>query len=530
MRNCESKRKCSNRLSIGGMNRIKDFCSKMSRKPIFYFCLFFALLNLFYIKQALNSRGMVGGLWICLAGLIIEVGAIVSLYKMRQRAMPIEKQFLLVALVFGVLFAAIVPPGHVPDEGAHFMRAYGVANGEFVARNIGGSAVGGEIPIESDFILRQADKKDRAGTYREMVAELTRGTTGEEVVEMYNTSAVYNFVCYLPQAVGILIGKILGLPVLWMIILARFCNYVIWLILMYFAVKLIPKFKKIVVFMALLPIVLQEAMSLSPDALTIGASVFMIAYVLHLTFVKRGLLSKKERTILCLTAIVIGLCKIVYFPLIFIYLMLPEERFGSRKKKWMQVGGIVSLAIVVGLGWLAISFGMIVETNPGVNAGAQVMGIMGAPLGYLKVMVNTVDFNLFRWLREMLGMQLTSFGLNLPEVFFFVSFSMLVLLMMQRDEKMRMRKIDRWLLSGVFVIIAVMIMTSLYVQWTPYGEEMIGGIQGRYFLPILLLVPVIFCQGKGKRTGQTIVSEDTVLYYGVFVNVMALATVFSQNI
>lgn len=451
------------------------------------------------------------------------------LRRMKKMWGTTEGRFLIIGLILGIVMMAIVPPGHVPDEGAHFMRAYGVANGELIAGDIDGSAVGGEIPVESDFILSQADKKERSGVYNDVLAELGREVSGETRTEAYNTSAVYNFVCYIPQAVGILIGKILKLPVMWMIYLARLCNFVVWLVLTYFAVKLSPYFKKIIIFVSLFPITLQEAVSLSPDALTMGAGVLMVAYTLYLTFSKKGLLNKMEKIILCLLAIVMGLCKIVYFPLVLIYLMIPVERFGSKRKKWIQVWGTILIAVLISLGWLAMSFGLIVETNPGVDAKAQLFGVLMAPLRYVKVILMTVDVSLYRWLREMLGMQLTSFGLDLPTVIFFVSLSIFMALLVQRDEKLNLRRFDRWLAGGIFGVIALMIMTSLYVQWTPYGELTIGGIQGRYFLPILLLVPIIFCKTKGRSSHVVLVTERTVLCYSVLVNVIAFITIFAQN-
>ena len=51
-------------------------------------------------------------------------------------------------------------------------------------------------------------------------------------------------------------------------------------------------------------------------------------------------------------------------------------------------------------------------------------------------------------------------------------------------------KIVLWFVFGMTV---VLVMSSLYVQWTqgePESIEVISGIQGRYFLPIL---PVLYC-------------------------------------
>ena len=49
---------------------------------------------------------------------------------------------------------------------------------------------------------------------------------------------------------------------------------------------------------------------------------------------------------------------------------------------------------------------------------------------------------------------------------------------------------------AISLIIILLVFTSLFVQWTPIASDVIEGVQGRYFLPIL---PLIFiCLGKIK--------------------------------
>ena len=80
-----------------------------------------------------------------------------------------------------------------------------------------------------------------------------------------------------------------------------------------------------------------------------------------------------------------------------------------------------------------------------------------------------------------------------------------------------------------FLTIVLLIFTSLYIQWTAVGAPVIDGVQGRYFLPILLLVPIALCRGKNKKTHVTLISERAVLCYSAIVNMAALAIIFMQN-
>ena len=42
-----------------------------------------------------------------------------------------KKFFTVIALIFGVIFATLLPPGHIPDEPNHFFKAHQVAQGVF---------------------------------------------------------------------------------------------------------------------------------------------------------------------------------------------------------------------------------------------------------------------------------------------------------------------------------------------------------------------------------------------------------------
>ena len=76
----------------------------------------------------------------------------------------------------------------------------------------------------------------------------------------------------------------------------------------------------------------------------------------------------------------------------------------------------------------------------------------------------------------------------------------------------------------------MLILTSLYMQWNPVGSSIIEGVQGRYFLPIMLLVPIMISRRSNKEPHMDLISQDMVIFYGLFVNVAALLTIFVQNV
>ncbi len=502
---------------------------KIFKNPSFCCSAILILLGLFLSKQVLEDNGMGDDKWLVMAvQLLVELVVVLALYKMRRRGAPLEKQFLLLVLVLGILFIAVLPPGQSPDEMNHFRRAYGISQGDFVVTNRVDEAgnVGSSMPSEiSEFTTGMP----QSGTYEQIMAMLMRGSSGDYSTQAYTNTALYNFICYLPQSLAALLGRVLGMSVVGIAYLMELFNFTVWVLLVYSAIKLIPRFKGFVIFMALLPITLQEATSLSPDALTIGLSFFMVAYVMNLAYGKSKTIGRLDLVLLYVMAGVIGFCKIVYLPLVLLYLIIPEGKFGSKRRKWMHLGVIAGLVLFLNLSWLMVSSGILMEFQPGVNSKEQLLLILSNPFRFMMTIFRTVGANGHWWLTNALGFSLGSFSIHLPDSLFLVSFMMGVLLLSQRNETLELKKYDRLVFVGVFVSVVLLIFTSLYIQWTAVGADVISGIQGRYFLPIMMLVPVMICR-TDKKKYPAIISDINVMHYSLFVGMLAIVTIFAQNV
>lgn len=104
--------------------------------------------------------------------------------------------------------------------------------------------------------------------------------------------------------------------------------------------------------------------------------IFLVSYVLYLTHDKAAnVMRKRDFVILYVMAVVIGFCKILYFPLILLYLIIPEERFGSKKQKYIHIGVIFGITLVLNLIWLIISSGFLIEFMLGVDSKGQIIYI-----------------------------------------------------------------------------------------------------------------------------------------------------------
>lgn len=506
----------------------KNWKSVIKFKEVFLYVGILVLL-LVMSWQTWNNNEL-GRFWlIAIIEIVLVFGIFLVLRKMERRKVPMEKRFLFAGILFGVLFILVLPPGQSPDDINHFRRAYGITEGQVVAsemiEDFGG--IGSKLPTE----IESFEQMPSDGAYERVGDALIKGNSGEETEQVYTNTALYNFICYLPQTLAGLIGKMFGMSVMGIAYLMEIFNFAMWVLMVYFAIKIIPRFKRVVLYISLLPITLQEATSLAPDAMTIGLGLLLISYVLHLAYgYKKVKMERYELVLLYMIAAIIGFCKIVYYPLILLYLVIPAERFGGKKQKWIHLGVIGLVTLALNLIWLGISSNLLIEFNPGVNSKEQLIGIFTNPVKYGMTIFRTINSHWQVWLSNMFGLSIGSFSFNLPGMLFASSFIIFILLFIQRDESLPFRKYDRLIYVMTFSIIILLIFTSLYIQWTAVGAGEIDGVQGRYYLPILLLIPLMVCNTNKNKKNTTMVSERGVLCYGVLVNMIAVITILAQNI
>ncbi len=126
-----------------------------------------------------------------------------------------ENIFLLFAITFGFIFIFLTPPMQAPDERVHFLQAYAVSNLDFVPDRFESNGVvryGAKLPSSvfdaaEVFIARVAGYalvKFDTTLYRTYISQ----PLNSESIEYRESGTLYTPVPYIPQALGISIGKL----------------------------------------------------------------------------------------------------------------------------------------------------------------------------------------------------------------------------------------------------------------------------------------------------------------------------------
>ena len=457
---------------------------------IFLFFLFFNVCVIYWNIIAKEKYFPMGKKYIFIVVLSIILPIVIALIS--NKIKKIENKYLFLVIILGLFFMIGLPINSVPDEGAHIYRAYEISEGHLTSTIYKNKIVGRNLPKSFDKIL--SIKK-----YNEIPKTLNVTSKTKRVETLFDSSALYSFVCYIPQVIGIVIARVFTQSLLVQLYFGRIFNFIAFILLMYFSIKVIPIKKNVLFLIGLLPITIQEAISLSPDALTIASSIALISYILHLREDKNKLLTKKQYIYLTLLCIVISQCKIVYVPLVLLLFLLPDKKFKSKKHKYLSLLSITLIVILLNIFWLNIASAYLEIAKSGKTT-LQVSFILHNIFKYLLICVNTLDKTGSIWLYQLFGKYLSWGNILVPDIYIIINIIFYVILSISdvENKKFNIDKISKYIMTFIFISIVGLILTSLYVQWTPYKSEIIEGIQGRYFIPIIMLIPFIIFNKKLK--------------------------------
>ena len=480
--------------------------------------LFFSLTNDYYINNGEKSIFK----YIILGSSFLEIILVFLVLYCKKKNIKIHKAYLLFSILFGVLYMFILPIGSVPDETNHFFRSYEISEGHLLSDK-DDNHIGGRFFNSNMDIIAISDLNNY--NYKKLKESIfVKNDAKNEKYYTFANTSLYSFFSYIPQTIGIGIGKLFNAPILISAYLGRIINYIFFIIIIYFSVKFIPFGKTLIVLISFLPMMMQEAISLAPDAMTNAVAIAMVSFVLYMRFDKNsGIMTKKKVILFSILTIWISMLKIVYLPICLLAFLIPENKFANKKDKIIKIGILAIIVIVLNISWLKISASYLVEFQPGVDSASQVSFILHNPYSYLKVLFNTIDYNFVTYFNMMLGTNLGWLNIYLSSNYLFAYF-LVIFFVAFLDKNIKLDSITKKIFVFISISIIILIFTSLYVQWTPLKNPIINGVQGRYFIPILLMIMLVIKPNKIKL--DLVDKEKYFLILISMINVYSLVIIF----
>ncbi|MGV7118366.1 DUF2142 domain-containing protein [Paenibacillus sp. KACC 21273] len=406
----------------------------------------------------------------------------------------IENRFLIIALLFGLCWMFLLPPFQAPDEESHFFRAYGVSEEQVICENIGVSNAGSYLPSNIKSFQQNLGAEEIKFHYevKQDINKLQKSgdsypSSTESFID-YGNACAYSPLPYIPQVIGIEIGKIFQSSWLTIFYIGRLFNLLTFIAIIYYTIKIAPKMKYLIVLLALMPMMLHQAVSISPDALTVATCFLFVALIMKLRY-DPVLVTKKYIILLLILSMVIALSKITYFPLTLLILTIPMEKFKTKKHFWKFTISVILISIIFTAIWFLCT--RISNIEFPLDPVEQLKNAIYHPLAFAKLLLMsfvTNDalyvqfFGDFGWLDTPLPLALAIFYYCVLVLTTFYE-------SLKEIGKPRNERSDFW--SGIlgllsFVSCALLIEISLYLNWTQDTPNYISGVQGRYFIPLAL--------------------------------------------
>ncbi|MBP5225425.1 MAG: DUF2142 domain-containing protein [Lachnospiraceae bacterium] len=428
-------------------------------------------------------------------------------------------ELLMMGVLLAVLlicYALILPNGVVPDEESHFTRSFSIATSRLLPLMLKEHGGGGDwLPSGVLFFKDPA----RILNYNDIWP-----------ITFVNT-ALYSPVNYIAQAAGIRVGMLFTMNVSKVFTAGRIAGMILSYVLCMLALYWMPFGRRLMFCVMVFPVSLQEMISLSPDGFIIGLSLLWTALILHL-WQKAEKITVGQMIGLAVMGIVLSQCKIVYIVLLLLIFLIPNRLFSSRKLAIGFKAGLFALAVILNLLWLSYSVGFLIEYRPGVDSGAQVKYLLSNPLRYMKTLVWTALNTSIPLLQNAMGRSVAGLDEMQDLIWFPIWNLFLFLLLFNRETVKRPKLIETLLLIATLAGGILLICTSLYVQWTPVGAELIDGLQGRYFFPFMGVAVTLFLllkQVLWKADAERPQQKASYMYFILlFCNAVTLQSVFAR--
>lgn len=425
-----------------------------------------------------------------------------------------QQMFLTLAIPIGITLLCFMNTNIIHDGDAHLPRAYHYSN---ILLGIDDRDMHSAITMRSDDVdlfyrsdCMNATNAQGMWHIYENWSWFVKDSSLVSEVEC-RTAGTTSILAYLPATLGITLARILGLGTYPMLYLAKIFSFLFYLVGVYYAIKIIPAGKQIMVFTASLPMAIQQATGITYDTVTLVILFLFVAFTIRIYFQD---IEKKEWLFFAGCCALLGICKGgIYTPVLILLLILPKERFGDNiKKKILAILGIGILTVVLTItnyggtirAYLNLNTektteetGVLTEQAEGEELTESVKPacygmdiVIKKPLRFIKLLVNTIVERIDFYVKGILGSRVAWAVEEFP-VWSYIIFGLILVLSKNGvgEEKYPM---DITLRMGLIVatVLVFLVYHVLFLIETPLNYSWIWGIQGRYFIPqtVMLLL------------------------------------------
>lgn len=313
------------------------------------------------------------------------------------------------------------------------------------------------------------------------------------------TSGMATF-SYVFMALAMSIARFFKMGFADIYILGRLVNLAVYVTVMTFAIKNVKKCKLLFATVGLLPTVIFLSSSISYDPVTISFIALGLSFFLNAIYEDDEMTWKKFLS----SSFFLGYgcsAKAVYAPLFLLGFMIPKEKYKNKKTKIiMRAGYVLCMLVLMATFVLPVLLGRDGgDTRGGATSNqGQLSYILGNPFGYLFLVIKSVATTFQRF---------TLSGNTIDDYYFLgngqfstvMTAILLTVIITHGRDCFEYKKKDRGIILAISGVITLLIWTAFYMTFTMPGDSSgIYGVQGRYFIPLYVLLFGVFIPRKIK--------------------------------
>ncbi|MBT9778370.1 DUF2142 domain-containing protein [Clostridium sp. MCC353] len=384
--------------------------------------------------------------------------------------------------------------------------------------------------IHENGLFRGSDNPD-ALDYEGQPVDGGKGWEGESAAVSNLIPVNTTPLAYLPQALGVTLGRMMGMNGIGLMFLGRLCNLFFYVLFVWLAMKRMPFGKEVVFGASMLPMTLHLTGSMSYDVMILALAFYFTACCLDLAY-SRERVRAVDVVVMAVIMAVLGPCKMVYAVLMGLCLLIPVRKFGGWGKWFLSaalVAGAFALSmLLINSRTIAVYATQAESYVPWAEeAGYSLTYLIHNPVKMIRIFYNTVLYQAEHYHLTMIGAYLGNIDevLNVPYLAAAAFTLCLIGLALRKPgENLPFKMGARVWIWVLCLGCGAAVCLSMLIAWTPLSSAVIAGVQGRYFLPVL---PVFLLTVKNDWVVLTKNGDRAVLYLMCWLNGYVLLRLFS---
>ena len=473
-----------------------------------YFLLYIVMILSFSIFQLFIYKNHASIPRETISLIILTIVGILCILYHNGNKKKIHRIAFVTIILFGIITLVLSPVLIGCDEDEHLARADLTSEGILVPHY---QHIGKHKGYYVEQVCVDLDGKNRFKTIYSTAIDDQKINKKHVLVEA--AFAQNPFYAYLPQGFGIWLAKELNLNSIWVLWLGGIFNLLMYATVSSYAIKKTPILKMPMLAVACLPFAVYEATTVSSDSFVLCFSLLLMAYFFTMYKAEERSINKGDLLIFFILCLSVGLIKPPLLFLASLVAIIPKKNFNSLSDYKIGLIGVL-LVFAIGAIW-NVSYSMPGMKNS--HRGPRAIS-MDINTGYqLKFMFSSIEsFTLIMWdiisktwfvIADMFRFadwqgKYAVYSSTIMAVVFAIYYGLTSFLY---PIKYKISKKQRIVAAIIFLVPYIALFLVQYLTWTPVGSLRIQGVQGRYFIPLLILLPFILnINSENTRYGERI--------------------------